>query len=46
MALQITGPGVGDSIAEVEVLDEQGDSVSLGDIPGEVLVVDVFRGHW
>ena len=46
MALKIAGPEVGDSIGHMQVLDDQGNPVTLAEIPGTMLVVDVFRGHW
>jgi hypothetical protein len=46
MAKTAQGPDVGESIAHLKVLNDQGDETTLGEIQGNMLVVDVFRGHW
>lgn len=46
MALRTTGPDVGERIGHLRVRDEQGEWLTLADLPGEMLAIDVFRGHW
>jgi hypothetical protein len=46
VGLKIDGPGVGDSIGSLRVFDDMGDPVSLAEMPGRMLIIDVFRGHW
>jgi hypothetical protein len=46
MAISVTGPDVGDQVGHLRLLDDQGEWITLGDIPGDMLVIDVFRGHW
>lgn len=46
MAMTVEGPTVGDRIGHLSVRTDQGDPITLDDIPGDMLVVDMFRGHW
>lgn len=46
MAITVEGPTVGDRIGHLSVRSDQGDSITLDEIPGKMLVVDMFRGHW
>lgn len=46
MTLRIDGPDIGHRIGDIAVLTETGDRVTLAALPGETLIVIVFRGHW
>ncbi len=44
--LEIDGPDLGDRIGHLSVLTDQGDPVTIDELPGSRLVVIFFRGHW
>jgi hypothetical protein len=46
MELRIDGPDTGQAIGGVAVRAEMNDRITLADLPGETLVVIMFRGHW
>ncbi len=46
MPLAVEGPGVGERIGQLCVRTDQGDPITLANIPGDMIVVNVFRGHW
>jgi peroxiredoxin len=44
--MDVGGPGIGERIGHLSVLTDQGDPVTLSDLPGDKLVIVFFRGHW